>query len=126
MVTDPLPASALVLLGLTAMAANGTPMREVLGGYRRAVGVAGDRGDADRQDDAQQRPRPPHRADVRARLRQASLGISYALMTTDVSLASGVPSITARSAGMMLPVAVSIAELFRFAPRVASSRSAAS
>src|SRR5881394_1219339 len=33
MVTDPVPASALVLMGLTAMAANGTPMREVLGGY---------------------------------------------------------------------------------------------
>ncbi|MSO83116.1 MAG: hypothetical protein EXQ53_07445, partial [Acidobacteria bacterium] len=30
MVTEPLPASALVLIGLTAMAANGTPMREVL------------------------------------------------------------------------------------------------
>ena len=33
MVIEPLPASALVLLGLTAMAANGTPMREVLGGF---------------------------------------------------------------------------------------------
>ena len=33
MVMEPLPASALVLLGLTAMAANGTPMREVLGGF---------------------------------------------------------------------------------------------
>ena len=33
MVTDPLPASALVLLGLTAMAVNGTPMPEVLGGF---------------------------------------------------------------------------------------------
>src|SRR5688572_27212017 len=33
MVTEPIHASALVLLGLTAMAANGTPMREVLGGF---------------------------------------------------------------------------------------------
>ena len=33
MVTDPLPASALVLLGLTAMAINGTPMPAVLGGF---------------------------------------------------------------------------------------------
>src|SRR5918996_5547481 len=30
---QPLPAAATVILGLTAMAANGTPMREVLGGY---------------------------------------------------------------------------------------------
>ena len=33
MIIEPLPASALVLLGLTAMTANGTPMREVLGGF---------------------------------------------------------------------------------------------
>ena len=33
MVTEPIHASALVLLGLTAMAANRTPMREVLGGF---------------------------------------------------------------------------------------------
>ena len=35
---------------------------------------------------------------------------------TDVTLASGVPSITARSAGMILPVARSIAELFDSRP----------
>ena len=35
---------------------------------------------------------------------------------TDVTLASGVPSITARSAGMVLPVARSIAELFDSQP----------
>ena len=33
MIIEPLPASALVILGLTAMSANGTPMREVLGGF---------------------------------------------------------------------------------------------
>jgi len=33
MIIEPLPASALVLLGLTAMVANGTPMREALGGF---------------------------------------------------------------------------------------------
>src|SRR6202008_766744 len=32
MVTEPIHASALVLVGLTAMPANGTPMREILGG----------------------------------------------------------------------------------------------
>ena len=35
---------------------------------------------------------------------KTSLGIAYALLMTDVTLASGVPSITARSAGMVLPV----------------------
>jgi hypothetical protein len=33
MILEPLPASALVLFGLTAMVANGTPMREALGGF---------------------------------------------------------------------------------------------
>ena len=33
MVTEPLPASALVLIGLTAMAANGTAMPSVLAGF---------------------------------------------------------------------------------------------
>jgi di/tricarboxylate transporter len=35
---------------------------------------------------------------------KTSLGIAYALQMTDVTLASGVPSITARSAGMVLPI----------------------
>jgi len=33
MIVEPLPASALVLLGLTAMTANGTPIKQALGGY---------------------------------------------------------------------------------------------
>jgi divalent anion:Na+ symporter, DASS family len=47
---------------------------------------------------------------------KTSLGVAYALQMTDVTLASGVPSITARSAGMILPVARSIAELFDSRP----------
>jgi DASS family divalent anion:Na+ symporter len=47
---------------------------------------------------------------------KTSLGIAYALQMTDVTLASGVPSITARSAGMVLPVGRSIAELFDSRP----------
>jgi DASS family divalent anion:Na+ symporter len=43
---------------------------------------------------------------------KTSLGVAYALQMTDVTLASGVPSITARSAGMVLPIGRSIAELF--------------
>jgi DASS family divalent anion:Na+ symporter len=47
---------------------------------------------------------------------KTSLGVAYALQMTDVTLASGVPSITARSAGMVLPIARSIAELFDSKP----------
>src|SRR5262245_29578349 len=112
MVTDPLPASALVLIGLTAMGANGTPMREVLGGYAEPsvwmvfvamliAKVMLDTGLA----------RRIALLFVRA-VGKTSLGIAYALQMTDVTLASGVPSITARSAGMVLPIGLSIANLF--------------
>jgi divalent anion:Na+ symporter, DASS family len=112
MVTDPLPASALVLMGLTGMAANGVPMREVLGGFAQPsvwlvfiamliAKVMLDCGLA----------RRIALLFVRA-VGRTSLGVSYALQMTDVSLAAGVPSITARSAGMVLPIARSIAELF--------------
>ena len=116
MVTDPLPASALVLIGLTAMAANGTPMREVLGGFSEpsvwlviiAMLIAKMMLDCGLA-------RRIALLFVRA-VGKTSLGIAYALQMTDVTLASGVPSITARSAGMILPVARSIAELFESRP----------
>ena len=112
MVTEPLPASALVLMGLTGMAANGIPMREVLGGFAQPsvwlviiamliAKVMLDCGLA----------RRIALLFVRA-VGRTSLGVAYALQMTDVSLAAGVPSITARSAGMVLPIARSIAELF--------------
>jgi len=116
MVTDPLPASALVLLGLTAMAANGTPMREVLGGFSEpsvwlvivAMLIAKMMLDCGLA-------RRIALLFVRA-VGKTPLGIAYALQMTDVTLASGVPSITARSAGMVLPVARSIAEFFDSRP----------
>src|SRR6478609_248000 len=116
MVLEPLPASALVLLGLTAMAANGTPMREVLGGFAEpsvwlvivAMLIAKMMLDCGLA-------RRIALLFVRA-VGKTSLGIAYALQMTDVSLASGVPSITARSAGMVLPVGRSIAELFQSRP----------
>src|SRR5829696_274806 len=116
MVTDPLPASALVLLGLTAMAVNGTPMPEVLGGYAQpsvwlvivAMIIAKAMLDCGLA-------RRIALLFVRA-VGKTSLGIAYALQMTDVTLASGVPSITARSAGMVLPVGRSIAELFDSRP----------
>ena len=122
MVTDPLPASALVLVGLTAMAANGTPMREVLGGYAEPsvwlvlvamimARVLIDTGAA-------------HRIALFfvGRFGRRSLGVSYALVMTDVTLAIGVPSITARSGGMVMPVGKAIAELFDSHPGATAPR----
>ncbi len=122
MVMEPVPASALVLMGLTAMSANGTPMREVLGGFAEPsvwlvvaamliARVMLDCGLA----------RRIALLFIRA-FGKTSLGVSYALVMTDVTLASGVPSITARSAGMMLPVARSIAELFDSRPGPTAGR----
>ena len=122
MVTEPLPASALVLMGLTAMAANGTSMRDVLGGFSEPsvwlviiamliAKVMLDCGLA----------RRIALLFVRA-VGRTSLGVAYALQMTDVTLASGVPSITARSAGMVLPIARSIAELFDSRPGPTAGR----
>ncbi len=122
MVTEPLPASALVLMGLTGMAANGIPMREVLGGFAQPsvwlviiamliAKVMLDCGLA----------RRIALLFVRA-VGQTSLGVAYALQMTDVTLASGVPSITARSAGMVLPIARSISELFDSRPGPTANR----
>jgi DASS family divalent anion:Na+ symporter len=46
----------------------------------------------------------------------SSLGVSYSLMFSDVTLAAGIPSITARSGGIILPVARGIAELYDSRP----------
>jgi DASS family divalent anion:Na+ symporter len=116
MVTEPIHASALVLIGLTAWAATGTPMVDVLGGYAQpsvwlvliAMLIAKMMLDCGLA-------RRIALLFVRA-VGKTSLGVAYALQMTDVTLASGVPSITARSAGMVLPVARSIAELFDSRP----------
>ena len=116
MAMQPMPGAALVLLGLTAMTANGTPMREALGGFAepsvwlvvaamlmaRAILDSG-------------LARRIALLFIR-RFGRSSLGIAYALVMTDVTLASGVPSITARSAGMVLPIGRGIAELFGSTP----------
>ena len=116
MAIQPMPGAALVMLGLTAMAANGIPMREALGGFAepsvwlvvasmlmaRAILDSG-------------LARRIALLFIR-RFGGSSLGIAYALVMTDVTLASGVPSITARSAGMVLPIGRSIAELFGSTP----------
>jgi divalent anion:Na+ symporter, DASS family len=119
---QPLPAAAIVVLGLTAIAANGTPMREVLGGYSEPsvwlvftamlmARVLLDTGLA----------RRIALIFIR-RFGSRSLGVAYALVLTDVTLAAGVPSITARSAGMVMPVGKAIAELFDSKPGPTAAR----
>jgi DASS family divalent anion:Na+ symporter len=113
---QPMPGAAIVILGLAALVANGTPMREALGGYAEpsvwlvlvAMAMARvliETGAA-------------HRIALFfvRHVGHRSLGIAYALLLTDVSLAGGVPSITARSGGMVMPVGRAIAELFDSRP----------
>ena len=109
---QPISGAAVVILGLAAMVANGTPIRDALGGYAEPsvwlvlvamvmARVLIDTGAA-------------HRIALFF-IRQfghRSIGIAYALVLTDVTLAGGVPSITARSGGMVMPVGKAIAELF--------------
>jgi DASS family divalent anion:Na+ symporter len=112
----PLPGAAIVLIGLAATVANGTPMREVLGGYAEPTvwlvfaamvmaRVLLETGAA-------------HRIALLfvRQFGQRSIGISYALVLSDITLAAGVPSITARSGSMVMPVGKAIAELFESRP----------
>ncbi|MGQ0734738.1 MAG: DASS family sodium-coupled anion symporter [Acidobacteriota bacterium] len=119
---QPLSSAAVVLLGLAAMVANGTPMREALGGYAEPsvwlvlvamimARVLIDTGAA-------------HRIALFfiRQFGRRSIGVSYALVLTDITLAGGVPSITARSAGMVMPVGKAIAELFESRPGPTAGR----
>lgn len=119
---QPLSSAAVVILGLAAMVANGTPMREALGGYAEPsvwlvlmamimARVLIDTGAA----------RRIALVFVRA-VGGRSLGVGYALVMTDVTLAGGIPSITARSAGMVMPVGKAIAELFDSRPGPSARR----
>lgn len=122
MMLEPLPGAALVIIGLAGFVLNGVPMREALGGFAEpsvwlvlaavlmarvlmATGAA--------------------RRLALLFIRQfggSALGVGYALVLTDVTLAAGVPSITARSAGMLLPIGRSIAELFGSTPGPTAGR----
>jgi divalent anion:Na+ symporter, DASS family len=51
-----------------------------------------------------------------------SLGFVYSLVLTDVTLAGGIPSISARSGGIILPIARSAAELYDSRPGETSGR----
>lgn len=114
---QPLPGAALVLVGLTMMVIlGGIPMARALSGFSapsvwlvltammmsralRETGVA----------------RRIALLFVRA-FGGSSLGVSYALAMSDVTLAAGIPSITARSGSIILPITRSIAELYDSRP----------
>ena len=51
-----------------------------------------------------------------------SIGVAYSLLMSDVTLASGIPSITARSGGIVLPITRGIAELYDSRPGPTSGR----
>ena len=53
---------------------------------------------------------------------RTSLGVSYSLLFTDVVLAGSIPSITARNAGIVLPIAISIGGLYGSHPGATASR----
>ena len=119
---QPLSSAAVVLLGLAAIVANGTPMREALGGFAEPsvwlvlaamimARVLIETGAA-------------HRIALFfiRQFGQRSIGVSYALVLTDITLAAGVPSITARSGGMVMPVGRAIAELFESHPGPTAAR----
>jgi DASS family divalent anion:Na+ symporter len=116
MILEPIPDAAVVLLGITAFIAVGVPIRDALGGFAEgtvwmvlaallmarvlfATGLA----------------RRIALIFVRA-VGARSLGLGYALVFSDVTLAGGVPSNAARLAGMVMPIGRSIAEIYQSTP----------
>ena len=120
---QPLPGSQVVLLGVTMLVlVGGVPMAEALDGYSatavwmvltamlmsralRDCGLA----------------RRIALWFIRA-IGKTSLGLGYALHLTDATLATGVPSITARSASIVFPIARSISSLYDSEPGETAKR----
>jgi divalent anion:Na+ symporter, DASS family len=114
---QPIPGAALVIVGLTSLVVvGGIPVQRALSGFAsptvwlvllamlmsrvlKATGLA----------------RRIALLFVRV-FGRSSLGVSYALTLSDVTLAAGIPSITARSGSIILPIARGIAELYRSTP----------
>jgi DASS family divalent anion:Na+ symporter len=51
-----------------------------------------------------------------------SLGLAYGMLATDLVMAPGIPSIAARSGGMLLPILISLANAFDSHPKGGTSR----
>lgn len=120
---QPLPGSQVVLLGLTAVILVGrVPMEQALTGYAAAsvwmVLAAMLMSRALRDSGLARRIALLF---VRA-IGSTSLGLGYALHLTDLTLATGVPSITARSASIVFPIARSISTLYESEPGATSRR----
>lgn len=116
-IARPIPGGAIVLLGVTAVAITGAlPVREALGGYAdpivwlvlaaffisRAMLKTG-------------LGRRIALLFIRA-IGRHSLGLGYALVSTDFLLASIIPSNGARSGGVVFPIAKSLSEAYESRP----------
>ena len=116
-IVRPIPGGAIVLMGVAAVAVTGAlPTREALGGYAdpivwlvlaaffisRAMIKTG-------------LGRRIALIFIRA-IGHHSLGLGYALISTDFLLASMIPSNAARSGGVMFPIARSLAQTFQSRP----------
>jgi divalent anion:Na+ symporter, DASS family len=110
---QPLPGAAVVVLGITMLVvAAGLPLKDALAGYSSSSAwlVLG----------AMLMSRTLRDTGLSRRIAlgfvrrfgSTSLGVSYALIFSDVTLAGGIPSITARSGGIILPIARGVAELY--------------
>lgn len=119
---QPMPGAALVIVSLTLFVlVGGLPVTRVLSGYSSSavwlVFVAMLMSRALRDSGLSRRV-----ALFFVRLvGRTSLGVAYALAMTDVTLAAGM-SITARSGGIVLPIARSIAELYESQPGPTANR----
>lgn len=116
-IVRPIPGGAIVLMGVTAVAITGAlPVREALGGYAdpivwlvlaaffisRAMIKTG-------------LGRRIALLFIRA-IGHHSLGLGYALISTDFLLASIIPSNGARSGGVIFPIAKSLSEAYQSRP----------
>lgn len=116
-IVRPIPGGAIVLMGVTAVAITGAlPVREALGGYAdpivwlvlaaffisRAMIKTG-------------LGRRIALLFIRA-IGHHSLGLGYALVSTDFVLASVIPSNAARSGGVIFPIAKSLSETYESHP----------
>ncbi len=114
---QPVPAAVVVLAALVALAIlGGVPMPRVLSGYGSPtvwlVGIA------------MLMSRPVKDTGLARRIALlfvrrfggTSLGVAYSLTFSEIILAAGIPSITARSGGIMLPIARGITDLYHSKP----------
>ena len=119
---QPLPGSPLVIVGVVAMMVlGGLPIDRALDGYSAPtvwmVLMAMLMSRALRESGLARRIALWF---IRA-IGRTSLGLGYALHLTDLTLATGVPSITARSASIVFPIARSISSLYQSNPGASSA-----